>query len=227
MTLHAGLGAKLVLPLGEDQASPSAFSLYEYRRGLPFNLANSKLKIAKGAVEISDLPAGNYVLGDHEGGQYVSITIANTQDRDGLLSAKHRILQAGRRELAVIRSVKSSRVNCMLKSPRRSFNSRTPGRRCPVPGSPAAQGVLAPSLPLMQQVRASPTIACLSTLFAWMKSISISSNGKDQKYPGNMLAQPTLLVRPWEVSVTENADKLPKWAMPFPEWPPPSPPWTQ
>ncbi len=223
-TLHAGLGAKLVLPLGEDEANPGAFSLYEYRRGLPFNLASSKLKIVKGAIEIADLPAGNFVLWDHEGGQYVSITVADTQDRDGLLAAKHRILQSGRRELAVIRSVKVVEGKLQVE-----VTGADPSTRVHLvadalyPENPAAQGVLVPSLPLMQQVRVPNESLFVDSLRLDEEYLYILERQGIKKYPGNMLAQPTLLVRPWEVSVTENADKaaemgdaIPRMAAPGP-----------
>lgn len=207
--VHLGLGDKITLPLGKDSAAVDQFGLYEFRRNLPFGTPTGKVKVAAGALEVGELAAGDYVLRDYESGQQVRILVANAKASAGsILAAKHRVLQASPSTSVVIRRVVVEAGKLMVEIAGADASTRVHlVANALYPESSSGRQLHMPYAPLMQQPRVPSLSMYVDSLKLDEEYSYILDRQGVAKYPGNMLAQPTLLVRPWEVSVTENTDK--------------------
>jgi hypothetical protein len=207
--VHAGLDSKLVLPLGKDASDATRFTLFDVRRGVQHSTQADKLKVASGALEISGLAAGDYVLTDYEAGQRISIVVADAKTNDTLMAAKHRILQAASLAPIAIRKAAIEGNNLVVEVTGAEESTRIHLLANPMyPEVSRGAQVQLPHQPLTQQFR-SPTLSLFVDSLRLDEEYSyILQRQGIAKYPGNMLAQPTLLIKPWEVSTTNNSDQL-------------------
>ena len=220
--LHTGTASQIVLPLGKETSEATQFSLLDVRRGVPHSMHADKLKVNSGALEINGLTAGDYVLQDHEAGQRVRIVVADAKESESILAAKHRVLQAIRQSAIVIRKTSVENGKLVIEVAGADKSARLHVLAHPLyPESSSGRQLQLPYPPLMQQARV-PTMSLFVDSLRLDEEYSyILERQGIAKYPGNMLAQPTLLVHPWEVSTTQNADKeaaagdaIPKMAAP-------------
>lgn len=222
--VQRGLNAKIELPLGKDTADRRQFALTEIRRGVSVASVDKNLKVGQGSLEISNLPAGDYHLHDYEAGQVVQIVIADTAEDSSLLAANYRILQSSSKEPLIIRSAKIDGNDLLIElSGSDSMTRVHVVADALYPDVESGHQMQLPYPTLMQKNR-------LPTLSLYVDSLRLDEEYSyilerqgSKKYPGNMLPQPSLLVQPWEVSVTENqrkdaaaGDALPPGAAPAP-----------
>ena len=207
--VHAGLGSKLVLPLGKDASDANRFTLFDIRRGVQHSSHADKLRVVSGAIEISGLAAGDYVLNDYEAGQRISIVVADAKASDTMMAAKHRILQAASLAPIAIRRAVIEGDSLVIEVSGAEKSTRIHLLANPMfPESSRGAQVQLPHQPLMQQFRM-PTLSMFVDSLRLDEEYSyILQRQGITKYPGNMLAQPTLLIKPWEVSTTNNADQV-------------------
>lgn len=206
--LHVGNDSQVILPLGKDMSDATQFSLIEIRRGVPHSMYAEKIKVNNGALEIGSLPAGDYLLQDHEAGQRVRIVVADAKESDSILAAKHRVLQTNRQSPIVIRKTTVENGSLVIEVAGADKSARLHVLAHPLyPESSSGRQVQLPTPPLMQQQRV-PTMSLFVDSLRLDEEYSYILERKGiAKYPGNMLAQPTLLIHPWEVSTTQNSDK--------------------
>ena len=218
-TLHVGLDSKIVLPLGKESATVDSFSLIDVRRDVPHSLHADKVKVTEGALEISGLAAGDYWLHDYEAGQRVRIVVADTKSGESLLAGKHRVLQAspntiairkaklvdGKLEIEVVGADAATRVHLLAHALSSELT--------------AGEQVQLKHVPLMQQSRQPQLSLFVDSLRLDEEYSYILQRQGLTKFPGNMLAQPTLLIHPWEVSITQNLDRDAAIGDPMPKIP--------
>ncbi|MDX1927043.1 MAG: hypothetical protein SFV81_11025 [Pirellulaceae bacterium] len=206
--VHAGVDSKIVLPLGKDASDATRFTLYEVRRGVQHSAQADKLKVVSGAIEISGLAAGDYVLSDYEAGQRISIVVADAKANDTLMAAKHRILQAASLAPIAIRRAVIEGNNLVVEVTGAEESTRIHLLANPMyPEVSRGAQVQLPHQPLTQQFR-TPTLSMFVDSLRLDEEYSyILQRQGIAKYPGNMLAQPTLLIKPWEVSTTNNTNQ--------------------
>ena len=206
--VHAGVDSKIVLPLGKDASDATRFTLYEVRRGVQHSSQADKLKVASGAIEINGLTAGDYVLNDYEAGQRISIVVADAKANDTLMAGKHRILQAASLAPIAIRRAAIEGNNLVVEVTGAEESTRIHLLANPMyPEVSRGAQVQLPHQPLSQQFR-SPTLSMFVDSLRLDEEYSyILQRQGIAKYPGNMLAQPSVLIKPWEVSTTNNTNQ--------------------
>jgi hypothetical protein len=226
--LHVARDEAIELPLGTDTADSSQFSLAEIRRGVVHQRWSQALRLGDGRLHVDGLAPGDYTLHDYETGAQVTIVVADSQRLDGWLAAPHRLLQASPPTTLVIRQAvfedKQLRVHVD------GADKLTRIHLLATPFKPLTSGgrqVYLPPLPL--HARGLPTLAnhYVNSLRLDEEYSYILDRQLAHKYPGNPLPHPTVLINPWEVSVTENRDKQaasgdalpPAAAMPEPQSP--------
>lgn len=192
------------LPLGVKDASPSQFALYELRGNAHYRQLTEQLRQSPGMLEIAPLTSGDYELLDHETGQRVHLKVVDGEAVDQFLVGPHRVVQTGRRQQVIIRDIDLQERELVIKVAGADDATRI---------HLLASVFHSPSL--MEELRVTDP-----NLSYWARPIVrneyVDSLRLDeeygyilnrqglQKYPGNLLPQPTLLVHPWEVSTTEN-----------------------
>lgn len=221
-TVQLGTDETFELPLGTATAPREMFTLVELRHGLPSATPQEHLTLAEGALRLAGLPPGDYQLQDHATGQRVRIVVGDAPRHENWIAATHRLLQASTAQPVLIREAKiedgqltvrvdgadaATRVhviaNAMLPSVSRGAQLQLPHLPLAARGLPAARSHYVESLRLDEEYS------------------YILQRQHAQKYPGNLLSQPSVLIFPWEVSVTENArqdavagDAMPRSAAP-------------
>lgn len=207
--IHLARDESYTLPLGTATSDLAHFSLAEMRRGAIYQRRPDALQLAPGSLKINSLAPGDYQLHDYQSGRVVHISVADGLRQQQVLAAPHRILQASPAEQVVIQRVsvendhaqvhiagadEQTRVHLLA----RAFRSN----HLPSEAAHFPHGALTSrSLPPLRS-------QYLDSLRLDEEYSYILDRQAAHKYPGNRLPQPSLLVHPWEVSVTENREQL-------------------
>lgn len=208
--IHQSTDSPIVLPLGSDTASVGTFSLLEIKHGVIYRELNKSLKLGDGALTISPLSAGNYQLRDHQIGTVVRIAIVEKQGE----STTHvvgdlRALEIGKRQPLVIQQTKVDDKNIRIQLNGFDKFTRVHVIAHPLEPdlSPASQAVL-PYPALTEKGRLPVSSFYIDSLQLDEEYSYILQRQQATKYPGNMLVQPSLLIHPWEISLSDNQSKL-------------------
>ncbi len=221
--IQIGKNETITLPLGKELTDRSHFSLYEVRRDVPLEMLSKNLTLERGSLKISELPQGNYVLQDHEIGQRVLVVVGDALRNHDFVSGKHRLLQASANASIVIRDAKIENGNLVIEVDNADAMTRVHVvANALAPETSSSRQLQLARPPLMQQ-RISPMHNHFVDSLKLDDEYSyILERQGAKKYPGNMLPQPSLLVHPWEVSVTENSRMDPTAGDPMPKMMAPS-----
>ncbi len=203
--IQLGARESLELPLGKPASEPKHFALYEIRGNSYFADASSKIEMLPGSLKIAELAAGDYLLEDYESGQRVSIRVANAETENQFATGEYRSLQTTRLAPLVIRQAAVEGDQLRIRVDGADAMTRVHIIAQPLwPESLPASHLHLPYPPL-----ASKAIPALRSLYVDSLRLDeeysyILDRQGLKKFPGNMLPQPSVLVNPWEVSVTEN-----------------------
>ena len=179
--------------------------LVEYLNGEVCQEHTSSLELLSGSIKIKPLRRGDYILSDHLSGQTVSIAVAEGKKSQDVLQGKGRFLEPHRYRPALIRQAKVA--DGKLRVELADIDSWT---RVHVVASAFDNRVsLASSMRLSH---ATPYILGRSrtpTLFVESLRLDeeyqyVMGRSKQPYFPGVLLAQPSVLLNPWDLSATEN-----------------------
>ena len=208
--IHTASVSPIVLPLGSESAPIESFSLVEIKHGVVYRELNKSLKVGDGALVISPLSAGNYQLRDHLHGLNVRIAVVEKQGESTThLIGSTRALEIGKRQPLVIKrtTVEDKNVRIQLEG----FDSFTRVQIIAHPlapdRSPSAQAII-PFPSLSESTRRIASSFTVDSLKLDEEYSYILQRQQVTKYPGNMLVQPSLLVHPWEISLSDNQAKV-------------------
>ncbi|MEZ6081531.1 MAG: hypothetical protein R3C56_39440 [Pirellulaceae bacterium] len=166
---------------------------------------NESLTVIDGALRIAALQPGDYLLHDYESGQHVRIAVGSAERRDHWVAAKNRLLQASPARCVVIRQAAIVDGQLVVRVDGSDDMTRV---------HVIANGLL-PRRIQRSTITIAPSAARRAALPAdlshYVESLRLDEDYSyilerqhAKKYPGNLLSQPSVLILPWEVSVTEN-----------------------
>lgn len=206
--LQIGQDSTVTLPLGKDLASLRSFSLYEKRLGNLFRDHSERIQLRQGQLTVTDLPPGDFVLEDYESRQRTNIIVGDAEEKNRFVAGKNRVLQASRNQGVAIRSAKLVDGNMIVEVTGADRMTRVHvvvDAFLPAIGSAAQVQLPYPALTFENRVRSHNYY--VDSLRLDEEQSYILDRLSANKYPGNMLSQPSLLIHPWELSVTENDTK--------------------
>ncbi len=220
--VQLGIDETFELPLGTETAPREIFTLVEVRRGVPTANLEGHLTLHEGSLRLAALPAGDFQLQDHITGQRVRIVVGDAQRRENWIAAPHRLLQASTNKPVLIREAKIEDGQLIVRIDGADAATRVHVIADPLMPSVLRGGQLQlPHLPLAARGLPEPLSHYVESLRLDEEYSYILQRVHAQKYPGNRLSQPSLLIFPWEVSVTESArqdaelgDAMPRSAEP-------------
>ncbi|MCA9193218.1 MAG: hypothetical protein KDB03_15710 [Planctomycetales bacterium] len=218
--LNAVKSQTISLPLNGDVRSPAEFSLLEIRLGKPVSSYQSSLKLSEGMLTIENLPEGDFALEDRQLGQHLTIRVA-----DGNLDGN--FVTGGRRELELTEysPVSIRQMQIIDQKLTVDVNGADALTRVHVLAHVFRPEKLdsdafryQPRNPWEKLWQPHPSLFADSLRLDEEYSYVLQRQGIE-KFPGNLLSLPSLLIAPWDLSETENStqeaqagDALPKSA---------------
>ncbi len=162
-----------------------------------------------GAVEVQPLPLGNYQLRDHRSGQVVSISVVEAVgEANSYLIGADRSLEKTQVQSVLVKSTSVADKELRIKLEGADEFTRVHVIAHPLwPDLSPTQQVRVPYPPLMQGMRHRSSSFYVDSLQLDEEYSYILQRQQATHYPGNLLAQPSLLVHPWEISLTDNQKK--------------------
>ncbi len=206
--VQVSVDSAIELPLGQDAAAIDQFTLVEHRNQVRHSDHSDKLAVGNGSIKISGLRAGDFLLEDHVTGQRVLISISAAAKVGQFAVGDHRVLQTERRVPVVIRSatVEGNDLVVRVANADRMTRLHVIGDSF-WPTLHEATGLHLPYPPLASQQRSPVRSYYVDSLRLDEEYSYILDRQGLKKFPGNLLPQPTVLINPWEVSVTENTSQ--------------------
>lgn len=204
--VHVSTKAPIVLPLGAESEEQTTFTLQEIRRGVPYREVNKNLKIGDGSLSIAGLSAGDYQLQDHRFGTTTSVVVVDAlEESDAHLIGATRALEVARRQPVVITEASVNDQAIFIKLAGSDAYTRVHVIADPfVPDLAPLEQARMPYPPLSEQTRRRATSFYIDSLQLDEEYSYILQRQQATKYSGNLLPQPSLLVHPWEISLTDN-----------------------
>jgi hypothetical protein len=209
--IHAVLGDSVTLPFPRlgNRFRVNEFSLFEFRANSFFVDHSDKISTLPGLIEISDLPAGKFMLNHHPTGRTVTIRITDGENRSGFAVSRHHILERNYGPPLSISSIeaKDGKLHIQLANAHSSA-------RLHVFGTAYTPAFDAHSLLQLNPVPtpSSTTLAIPRTLYVEERDIGeeyryVLERQGAVKFPGNLLPRPGLILNPWSVRSTDTEKK--------------------
>jgi hypothetical protein len=209
--IHAVLGDSVTLPFPRlgNRFPVNEFSLFELRSNSFFVDHSDKISTLPGLIEISDLPAGNFMLKHHPTGRTVSIRITDGENRSGFAVSRHHILERNYGPPLSISSIEAKEGKLHI----RLANAHS-SARLHVFGTAYTPTFDAYSLLQTNPVPtpASIALAIPRTLYVEERDIGeeyryVLERQGAEKFPGNLLPRPGIILNPWSVRSTDTEKK--------------------
>lgn len=202
--LHLAEQESVTLPLGKSSSSDQHFSLYEIRRGQQYLDHGDQLNLSAGVLAIKGLDPGDYVLTDHEYSQVVRLYVSEGTKDSNYLIGPSRILQTKPFDSLLITDIKLTDKSLTATIQGADDAARVHLIANVFDAAPTGRGIQLPEVPLLSKGRRIVESSFVNSLRLDEEYTYILNRQGADKFPGNLLPQPTLLIHPWEVSITEN-----------------------
>ncbi|GAB5403646.1 MAG: hypothetical protein Aurels2KO_18770 [Aureliella sp.] len=195
----------LTLPLGADDALPGAFSLCELRGGRIFRDVSESFSTGDGALRIAGLPSGDYELRDWDRGTFVRLQVETGRVGASYVMGASRTLELTPENSVTIRSVTEQAEKLRVHVD--GADGATRVHVCVHSFAAGRERFREFSLPLADPAEIklrSPRSYYVDSLKLDEEYSYILNRRNADKYAGNMLVQPSLLIHPWEIAKTSN-----------------------
>ena len=209
--VHTNVGDSLSFPFPRlnNRFPANEFSLFETRSNAYFQDHSEKIKTRPGLIDIQALPAGDFEMHHHPSARSVTIRVTKGENQSGFAVSRHRILERSYGQPLSISSVDTKDGQLLV----RLTNAR-PSARLHVfataytPSFDAHEGL---------QLDPAPTPTSLDLVIPGTLYVEERDIGEEyryvlerqgaEKFPGNLLPRPGLILNPWKVRTTETEKK--------------------
>jgi hypothetical protein len=223
-------GQSCELPIAEsslDYGTLPRWSLFELRANLITANRSDKVSVRDGRVAITPLDSGNYILNDRVTGQTCEVHVAKGVEHQGFVIGPAQTIQ---RSPAAVASVAESEFkNGTFRVRVAGANATT---RVHLVASPyVSDSRLAAQLrmtmyPIQSRLFSAKSVSYVDSLQLDDEYQYVLQRQYATKYPGNLLAQPSLLLNPWDIetAVRQLSEGLVRGGVGLPEDPVPHDP---
>lgn len=202
--LHQLSDQTLEVPFGGTTLA-GRVSLIEYRSGQVYEDHSKSLELLKGSIRIKPLRRGDYVLNDHVSGQTISIAIAEGKKSQEVLQGKGRFLEPHRYRPTIVRqaTIENGKLRVELADADEWTRVHVVASAFDNRSSLAHSMRLSHATPYVLGRSRTPTLF-VESLRLDEEYQYVMGRSKQPYYPGVLLAQPSVLLNPWDLSATEN-----------------------
>ncbi len=194
--------------LGANDKLISRLSLIEFRGGVDVASHVDKVSIESGLVKIKGLAPGTYRLTDHWSGSSTQISVVKGERQGNVLIGQSRILETNRVRAVHVREVKL--VDEKLQVQLGNFDEFTRIHVVADAYEPRVHSGLnlsAPSFPMSSLDRSRVPSFYINSLKLDEEYQYVLQRQLIKKYLGSLLPQPSAILNPWELSVTQKASQ--------------------
>ena len=185
------------------------FSLLEYRAGQVFAEWSHGLRVANGKLTSEKLRAGGYRLTDHQTGNSVEIDVTQGVLDGRFIVSRNKVLEANPQNGASVTKtlIEDGKVKIQLSghdaATRVHLLATTFDRSLS-----EVRSMVSVLSPLQRSQRSRVPSFYLDSMRLDEEYQYVLQRQLAKKYPGNMLPQPSVLLNPWELSITTNESQL-------------------
>ncbi len=198
----------VVLAAKQTVKTPGRYSLVEYRSGIVFAEHSGKVTIERGLLKIVGLDVGSYRLLDHASGRFLQISVVKGVPQADTLVGQEKILESNRVRPVFVQDVKieADRIRVQIGNPDRFTRVHVVANAfLPITGH--GLSLPAPALSLSSASRLRIPSFYINSLKLDEEYQYVLQRQFATKYFGSLLPQPSAILNPWELSVTQNASK--------------------
>ncbi|MEQ1826759.1 MAG: hypothetical protein ABL921_12470 [Pirellula sp.] len=191
-----------------NSKSPGRYSLIEYRGETVSAIHSDKVTTQSGLLKIAGLEPGTYRLVDYASGQSTRISVVKGQNQDDVLVGNRRILETNRVRPVHIEnvSVLNDKVEIQIGNHDAFVRTHVIANAF-VPAVGYRTSLPAPSFPISSLTRMRIPSFYLNSMKLDEEYQYVLQRQLANKYLGSLLQQPSVILNPWELSVTQNATK--------------------
>lgn len=191
--------------LGPDDKPFSRISLFEFRGGVVSANHSDKMSLESGLVKIKGLEPGSYRLTDHWSGRSMTISVVKGEKQGETLVGQSKYLETNRVRPVHVREVKWNDDKLQIQLG--NFDNFT--RVHIVANAYAPQlnhglSLPAPEFPVLSSARMRIPSFYINSLKLDEEYQYVLQRQFLKKYLGNLLPQPSAILNPWELAVTQN-----------------------
>ena len=194
--------------LGPNDKTLSRLSLMEFRSGMVFASHSEKVFIESGLVKIKGLEPGSYRLTDHWSGRSMQISVVKGEQQGDVLVGQSRLLETNRVRTVHVRDVKLTDDKLQIQLGNHdTFTRIHVVADAYEPRSNQGLNLVAPEFPMLTIARARIPSFYINSLKLDEEYQYVLQRQFVTKYLGSHLPQPSAILNPWELSVTQNASQ--------------------
>jgi hypothetical protein len=184
----------------------TAWSLLESRAGSVVVDWNKKVTLASGRLEIAPLDPGVYYLTNHLSGRVVELRVAKGTQQDGFVIGGSQSIELSTSSAASVTSseIKDGKLRIQIAGAGNGTRVHLVATSF-LSDSALARALDSSLIPVYRQGYASMPSFYIDSLKLDEEYQYILQRQYATKYPGNLLAQPSLLLNPWDTASTQNA----------------------
>jgi len=218
-TLHAAAGESIKLPMATADRQPTGsaneldfLGLFEIRQGSIVADHTARIELADGFASVDDLEPGDYELVDHLSGRVVTIRVGSGEQELGYVIGQARNLQLSSDKLIQIQDVQADEDQVKVR-----VANANAGTRIHVIATRFLPTTTAFDQLQAVQGRSPEWIrrGVYPSAYVAGRQIGdeyryILDRRQAEKYPGNMLTRPSLLLNPWALRETDSGRQEPE-----------------
>ncbi len=194
--------------LGPNNKAFSRLSLIELRSGVVFANHSEKVSIETGLVKVKGLEPGSYRLADHWSGRSMQIAIVKGEQRGDALVGQSRLLETNRVRTVHVRDVKLTDDKLQVQLGNHdNFTRIHVVADAYEPRWHQGLNLAAPEFPMLAMARTRIPSFYINSLKLDEEYQYVLQRQFVKKYLGSLLPQPSAILNPWELSVTQNASQ--------------------
>ena len=198
-------GEKGPQKLGPDDKPFSRISLIEFRGGVVSAIHTDKMTIESGLVKVKGLEPGSYRLTDHWSGRSMSISVVKGEKLGDTLVGRSKFLETNRVRPVHVREVKWTDDKLQIQLG--NFDNFTRVHIVADAYEPQLNhgaSLPAPEFPIVSSARMRIPSFYINSLKLDEEYQYVLQRQFLKKYLGNLLPQPSVILNPWELAITQN-----------------------
>ncbi len=191
--------------LGPNDKPFSRISLIEYRGGVVFANLADKISVDAGLVKVKGLEPGSYRLTDHWSGRSMQIFVVKGEQQGDTLVGQSKFLETNRVRTVHVQDVKSTEDKLQIQVGNHDKFTRVHiVADAFEPRTNHGVSLPAPEFPILSYARTRLPSFYINSLKLDEEYQYVLNRQFLKKYLGSLLPQPSAILNPWELAVTQN-----------------------